>query len=94
MRQWSANNNISCFFFEAFDEQWKDPNNKNGSENHFGLFTIDGQAKYALWSLVDQGIFKGLTRDGNPIKKTFEGDLTLLMKEVFTPKHALTHSEK
>jgi len=94
MRQWSAKNNISCFFFEAFDEQWKDPNNENGSENHFGLFTIDGQAKYALWPLVDQGIFKGFTRDGNPIKKTFQGDLTLLMKEVFTPKHALTHSEK
>ena len=94
MRQWSAKNNISCFFFEAFDEQWKDLDNESGSENHFGLFTLDGHAKYALWSMVEQGIFKGLTRDGNPIKKTFQGDLTLLMKEVFTPKHVLTQSEK
>ena len=93
MRQWSAKNNITCFFFEAFDEQWKDPTHANGSENHFGLFTIDGQAKYALWPLVDNGIFKGLTRNQNPIKKTFNGDLDLLITEVFTPKPAIPHSQ-
>ena len=93
MREWSAKNNISCFFFEAFDEQWKDPNNRNGSENHFGLLTLDGHAKYALWPLVEKGVFKGLTRGGNPIKKTFEGNLTLLMKEVVTPKSAVTYNE-
>ena len=93
MREWSTKNNISCFFFEAFDEQWKDSNNRNGSENHFGLLTLDGRAKYALWPLVEKGIFNGLTRGGNPIKKTFEGNLTLLMKEVFIPKPAITDSE-
>ena len=93
MREWSTKNNISCFFFEAFDEQWKDPNNRNGSENHFGLLTLDGHAKYALWPLVEKGVFKGLTRGGNPIKKTFEGNLTLLMKEVVTPKSAVTYNE-
>jgi len=93
MREWSAKNNISCFFFEAFDEQWKDPNNRNGSENHFGLLTLDGHAKYALWPLVEKGVFNGLTRGGNPIKKTFEGNLTLLMKEVVIPKSAVTYNE-
>ena len=78
MREWTQENNISCFFFEAFDEQWKDSNNPNGSENHFGLFTIDGQAKYALWPSVDKGVFKGLSRDGNSIKKTHKGNKSIV----------------
>jgi hypothetical protein len=32
--------------------------NPLGSENHFGLFTLTGQAKYALWNLVDQDLFE------------------------------------
>lgn len=90
MREWSNNNKISCFFFEAFDEPWKDANHPNGSENHFGLFTTDGKAKFALWSEVDQGIFKGLSRDKNPIEKTFNGKHKELMKLVFPPKIKLT----
>ncbi|MEL0455318.1 glycosyl hydrolase family 17 protein [Flavobacteriaceae bacterium SZ-1-7] len=85
MRDWTNKNNISCFFFEAFDEQWKDARNAKGSENHFGLFKIDGQAKYALWNLVDQGVFDGLTRDGNPITKTYGGNLEVLKDEVLAP---------
>lgn len=85
MREWSAKNGVSCFYFEAFDEPWKDAKNPNGSENHFGLFTVDGQAKYPLWDLVDQGIFEGLTRGGNEIGKTYEGDLEGLMGEVEVP---------
>lgn len=92
MREWSNENNISCFFFEAFDEQWKDVNNPNGSENHFGLFTIDGKAKYVLWPSVEKGVFKGLSRDGNSIKKTFDGDKNRLMKNVFPPKSTLIHN--
>ena len=56
MREWTDAKGISCFYFEAFDEQWKDANHPEGSENHFGLITLDGQAKYALWDLVDSGI--------------------------------------
>ncbi|MBT8188508.1 MAG: glycosyl hydrolase family 17 [Croceitalea sp.] len=85
MRNWTNSSRISCFYFEAFDEQWKDAKNPKGSENHFGLFTIDGQAKYALWNLVDNGTFKGLTRGGNPITKTFNGDKKELMKTVLVP---------
>ena len=51
------NEKIACFYFEAFDENWKDFSNKNGSENHFGLFTVDGKAKYSLWKNVDNGEF-------------------------------------
>nr|WP_199099620.1 glycosyl hydrolase family 17 [Gaetbulibacter sp. 4G1] len=85
IREWSNKNNISCFYFEAFDEQWKDAANDLGSENHFGLINLKGEAKYALWNLVDKGIFKGLTRDGKPITKTYGGDKETLMKDVLVP---------
>jgi len=85
MRDWTNKAGISCFYFEGFDEPWKDPNNKNGSENHFGLITVDGQAKYALWDMVDQGVFNGLTRNGNPITKSFGGDKEAMMKTVLVP---------
>ncbi len=85
MRAWTNKAKISCFYFEAFDEQWKDAHNAKGSENHFGLINLKGEAKYALWDLVDQGVFDGLTRDGNPITKTYNGDKEALMKEVLVP---------
>ena len=85
MRTWTYKENISCFYFEAFDEQWKDATNEFGSENHFGLITLQGQAKYALWNLVDKGIFEGLTRDGKPITKTYNGNKEALMKDVLVP---------
>ena len=86
MREWTNKVGMSCFFFEAFDEQWKDAKNPSGSENHFGLFTLNGQAKYALWNLVDEGIFKGLTRNGNKLTKTYNGNKEALMKDVLVPK--------
>lgn len=85
MRDWTNSEGISCFYFEAFDEVWKDAQNPGGSENYFGLFTIDGQAKYALWDLVDKGVFEGLTRGGKPIGKTYNGDKEALMKDVKNP---------
>ncbi|MCR9016618.1 glycosyl hydrolase family 17 protein [Aquiflexum gelatinilyticum] len=85
MREWTSAAGISCFYFEAFNEQWKDAGNPNGSENHFGLFTLKGEAKFALWELVDKGVFEGLGRDGNPITKTYGGDKEALFKEVLVP---------
>jgi hypothetical protein len=85
MRDWTTRNNISCFYFEAFNEQWKDARNSKGSENHFGLFTIDGKAKYPIWDLVDEGIFKGLKRDGKTIRKTYNGKKDSLLKDVLVP---------
>ena len=86
LREWSKENNVSCFYFEAFDEQWKDANNPKGSENHFGLINLKGEAKFALWDLVDQGVFEGLSRDGKSITKTFKGNKKTLMSFVKSPK--------
>ena len=86
-RDWTDKAGISCFYFEAFDEPWKDAGNPNGSENYFGLFTVDGNAKYAVWNLVDEGAFKKLKRDGNTIQKTFNGNLKRLLDSVETPPH-------
>jgi len=85
IREWSDENGITVFYFEAFDEPWKDAANPLGSENHFGLINLQAQAKYAIWDLVDQGIFDGLTRDGNPITKTYDGDLDALLEDVLVP---------
>ena len=85
LREWTNKEEISCFYFEAFDEKWKDTNNINGSENHFGLINLKGEAKFPLWDLVDKGVFKGFTRNGKPITKTFNGDKQALMKTVLTP---------
>ncbi len=82
IRDWTNQDGISCFYFEAFDEMWKDAQNSGGSENHFGLFTVEGQAKYILWDLVDQGVFDGLTRGGNPITKTYDGNKEALLADV------------
>jgi exo-beta-1,3-glucanase (GH17 family) len=86
LREWTNKAGISCFYFEAFDENWKDAENPGGSENHFGLFTNDGKAKYVFWDLVDKGVFKGLTRNGKPITKTYNGNIEELMKDVLVPE--------
>ena len=85
MREWTTKTGISCFYFEAFDEIWKDAPNPGGSENHFGLFTIDGKAKYALWDLVDKGVFDGLARNKKTITKTYNGNKDSLLLEVHVP---------
>ncbi|MFO7723288.1 MAG: hypothetical protein R6V49_08715 [Bacteroidales bacterium] len=85
IRQWAYHSGVTCFYFEAFDEQWKDAANPLGSENHFGLINLQGEAKFALWPLVDAGIFQGLTRDGKTITKTYGGDLAAMMSHVSVP---------
>jgi len=85
IRKWTKANNITCFYFEAFDEQWKDAKNTEGSENHFGLINLQGEAKYALWDSVDKGVFKNLTRNGRPITKTYNGNYNALFNSVLVP---------
>lgn len=89
MREWSNNEKISCFYFEAFDENWKDSANPLGSENHFGLINLQNEAKYALWNEVDKGTFKNLTRNGKPITKTYNGDEKALWLDVKMPSSIL-----
>ncbi len=85
IREWSDKAGITCFYFEAFDENWKSASNPMSSENHFGLINLQSQAKYVLWEMVNKDIFKGLTRDGKPISKTYNGDENALWKDVKTP---------
>ncbi|WP_242158043.1 glycosyl hydrolase family 17 [Aestuariivivens sediminis] len=85
MRDWTNEAGMSCFYFEGFDEPWKGGDDPGNSEKHFGLFTVDGKAKYALWDEVDKGLFDGLTRNDNPITKTYNGEKDALMKEVQVP---------
>ena len=84
MHEWTDQEKISLFYFEAFDEQWKDKN-PAGSENHFGLIDLQGRAKYAIWDLVDRDVFKGLTRNGKPITKSYGGSHEALWRDVKTP---------
>lgn len=86
---WATKQNVSCFYFEAFDECWKNGNNPMHSENHFGFINLNGQAKYAIWKLVDKGVLKLLTRDGKTITKTYYGNEALLMKDVQLPTKIL-----
>ena len=88
IRHWSKANGITLVYFSAFDEPWKDPNGADASENNFGLFTVNGKAKYALWSEVEKGTFKGLSREKNglAIEKTFSGNSDRLMATVLPPK--------
>jgi exo-beta-1,3-glucanase (GH17 family) len=85
IRDWATTNSIKCFYFEAFDEPWKDAQNPKGSENFFGLFTVEGQAKYVLWEAVDKGTFDGLRRGSTKITKTYKGKLTDLLLDVYMP---------
>jgi exo-beta-1,3-glucanase (GH17 family) len=46
---WTGKMNITTFFFEAFDEDWKgEPNDPLGAEKHWGLFTVDRKAKRVM----------------------------------------------
>jgi exo-beta-1,3-glucanase (GH17 family) len=85
MRDWTNREGITCFYFEAFDENWKSSAFPMNSENHFGLINLQSQVKFALWDLVDKGVFNGLTRNGKPLTKTYNGNVEALWMDVKTP---------
>ena len=46
LMSWTKERNITTFWFEAFDEDWKgNPNDMLGAEKHWGLFTVDRKPK-------------------------------------------------
>jgi exo-beta-1,3-glucanase (GH17 family) len=47
---WASNNNVTAFFFDAFDETWKKStsNGPRDPEKHWGLFTADRLSKPAI----------------------------------------------
>ncbi len=87
MRAWTNQKNITCFYFEAFDESWKDAAHPNGSENHFGLINLKSQVKFALWDQFDS--LKNLKRDGKQLTKTYQGNLENLLQDVHIPQRIL-----
>ncbi len=55
LMKWSAEMNITTFFFEAFDEDWKgETANPLGAEKHWGLFSVDRKPKKVMESLFDK----------------------------------------
>jgi exo-beta-1,3-glucanase (GH17 family) len=49
MFKWAKANNITTFFFEAFDEDWKgNPTDANGAEKHWGIFNIGRNPKLVM----------------------------------------------
>ncbi|MBT8101829.1 MAG: glycosyl hydrolase [Gammaproteobacteria bacterium] len=58
LAEWAAGENITVFFFEAFDEPWKgDPDNPLGAEKNWGLFRVDRTPKQVMQvvSAADNG---------------------------------------
>ncbi len=51
LTSWAKENDVLAFWFEAFDENWKDPTGA-GLEAHWGLFTADRQPKPAISALI------------------------------------------
>ena len=46
---WSRDMNVTTFWFEAFDEDWKgNPDNPLGAEKHWGLYFVDRQPKAVI----------------------------------------------
>ena len=88
INQWSKENNVTTVYFSAFDEPWKDPSGPSATENNFGLFTVDGKAKYALWEDVERGVFDGLSREenGQEVIRSFDGEKEAVWATVLTPK--------
>lgn len=48
VRDWSVQQNLTVFFFEAFDEDWKGGPHPNEVEKHWGLFRADRTPKAAM----------------------------------------------
>lgn len=47
LKAWGTDNNVTVFFFEAFDEPWKgNPDDPLGAEKHWGLFYVDRTPKH------------------------------------------------
>ncbi len=59
---WARENEVTVFFFEAFDEPWKG----TGTEGHWGLFTVDRKAKPAMQKLYPDLMPDGPTSPSYP----------------------------
>jgi exo-beta-1,3-glucanase (GH17 family) len=62
---WAQKNKITVFFFEAFDEPWKG----EGTEGHWGLFSVKRKAKLAMQQWYSELISSEPTSPGYDEKK-------------------------
>jgi exo-beta-1,3-glucanase (GH17 family) len=60
LTSWARENEVTVFFFEAFDEPWKG----TGTEGHWGLFTADRKAKPVMRKLYPELMPEGPTSPG------------------------------
>ena len=88
IRAFSQSRGMACFYFEAFDEPWKDGKNPGGSENHFGLITVDGEVKMPLWEAFDKGVFNDLSRGGELLRKSLDGNMERGLSLAFSPPNS------
>jgi len=54
---WARSHDVTTFLFEAFDEPWKG----EGTEGHWGLFSVDRKAKLAMRELYPELMPGGAT---------------------------------
>lgn len=59
---WAREEGVTVFWFEAFDEPWKD----SGTEGHWGLFTADRKAKPVMQELYSDLMPDGPTSPSYP----------------------------
>lgn len=85
IRDWTNDSSITCFYFEAFDEPWKQAANPFDAENHFGLITVDGQIKYALWDAFEALPSDSMKRGDYRLRRTYGGSMSSLLDQVQIP---------
>ena len=51
LREWAADKQITTFYFEAFDENWKGGSHPDEVEKHWGVYQADRTPKLAVKSL-------------------------------------------
>lgn len=69
LEDWARKNEVTVFFFEAFDEPWKG----SGTEGHWGLFTADRKAKSLMQKRYPELMPDGPTSPGYPEQITATG---------------------
>jgi exo-beta-1,3-glucanase (GH17 family) len=62
---WSQSNNVATFFFEAFDEPWKG----EGTEGHWGIFSVERKAKLVMHQWYPERMPEGPTSPSYEDKK-------------------------
>lgn len=53
LQKWTQEEDIICFYFEAFDENWKGSPDPLEPEKHWGLYRTDRSPKLALQDLTE-----------------------------------------